>query len=571
MGEQTAAVIETNGAYFFVPFIKRNENLLKEGEEYAAALKKEYKKTAAGVMKEIDAFFGRYGAKGSVSIAEAKMPLTPKEFQDFKAEAEGYLGSVQENAVDKKVLRQLKNAFARERASRLFSLQTQIWKQVEELTAKRETGTEKVLGDIYEESYYRTVLEVQKGFGLGTDFRVLTPQAIENVLNSPWAEDGLNFRQKIQNSRARLLSNIDAGLMRSLVLGTASTRKLDIETIFERASTSAGNLLMTESAHFINAGRSAADSESGIEKYEFIASQEENTCEACRDLNGRVFELAGKEEGVNCPVIHPNCRCTTAPRFSEDYAASIMGESDAYEVSGDTTYEEWLKNYGHPVANLEENGIIQSSGEQTDVTIDGNDFRDIVQGITTAIDENLTGSFISNALHTGNYIYQSEYNYYLGRVIGDAISMLISGGMSVFGALEIIGSIAAGGTVTLGSGGTLVAGGLSIVTTGIAVGTVEIAYGATVVTASAGNFGSDLSKLSEVNKKLNSNVKIKRQMTKRGWTQERIKNTIENPYTTREASNKATGNKATVYIVQISDIFDKNWVPDSTIINPYVP
>lgn len=81
--------------------------------------------------------------------------------------------------------------------------------------------------------------------------------------------------------------------------------------------------------------------------------------------------------------------------------------------------------------------------------------------------------------------------------------------------------------------------------------------------------------------------KIQKQMGRRGWTPESIKDTVNKPYTAREAANRATGNKATAYfnkdgsyvvrdnitgdIIQISNRYDLNWVPDATIKNPYLP
>ena len=69
--------------------------------------------------------------------------------------------------------------------------------------------------------------------------------------------------------------------------------------------------------------------------------------------------------------------------------------------------------------------------------------------------------------------------------------------------------------------------------------------------------------------------KISKQMGKRGWTSDSINKTIKKSYTTRKATNKATGNSATAYynedgsyvvrdhktgdIVQVSDRNDKNW------------
>ena len=85
-----------------------------------------------------------------------------------------------------------------------------------------------------------------------------------------------------------------------------------------------------------------------------------------------------------------------------------------------------------------------------------------------------------------------------------------------------------------------------------------------------------------------STQKLNNEMSKRGWTEETVKDTVNNPYTTRKATNKATGNSATAYynqngayvvidditkeVVQVSDnINPSSWIPDSSIIDPYRP
>ncbi|MBF2441423.1 transposase [Listeria innocua] len=84
-----------------------------------------------------------------------------------------------------------------------------------------------------------------------------------------------------------------------------------------------------------------------------------------------------------------------------------------------------------------------------------------------------------------------------------------------------------------------------------------------------------------------STKKVNNQMKKRGWSEESVKSVVDHPHTTRKSGNKATGNDTTVFydkdgsyviiddktkeIVQISDKFDKNWVPDAGIADPYKP
>ena len=91
-------------------------------------------------------------------------------------------------------------------------------------------------------------------------------------------------------------------------------------------------------------------------------------------------------------------------------------------------------------------------------------------------------------------------------------------------------------------------------------------------------FGSDVK----------SEQKLNNQMKKRGWDERSIRNTVDFPYTTRRSINRAIGNPSTVYytekgsyvivdditkeIVQISDnVNPASWVPDPSIVNPYIP
>ena len=78
------------------------------------------------------------------------------------------------------------------------------------------------------------------------------------------------------------------------------------------------------------------------------------------------------------------------------------------------------------------------------------------------------------------------------------------------------------------------------------------------------------------------------QIARRGWTREGIHQTVNNPFTTRPAINKGTGNPATAFfnqdgshvirdnitreLVQLSDRMNPgSWIPDPVIVNPYRP
>jgi hypothetical protein len=84
-----------------------------------------------------------------------------------------------------------------------------------------------------------------------------------------------------------------------------------------------------------------------------------------------------------------------------------------------------------------------------------------------------------------------------------------------------------------------------------------------------------------------SATKLLNQMNARGWTEETVKKTVSNPFTTRSSTNLSNNNPATAYfnkdgsyvvvdditkeVMQISNKLDPKWIPDSNIIDPYIP
>jgi SPP1 gp7 family putative phage head morphogenesis protein len=57
--------------------------------------------------------------------------------------------------------------------------------------------------------------------------------------------------------------------------------------------------------------------ENGVEKYKFITSLDENTCEKCAKLDGKIFDVRKAKFGVNYPPICKTCRCTTVPYYDD--------------------------------------------------------------------------------------------------------------------------------------------------------------------------------------------------------------------------------------------------------------
>jgi SPP1 gp7 family putative phage head morphogenesis protein len=71
----------------------------------------------------------------------------------------------------------------------------------------------------------------------------------------------------------------------------------------------------------MNQGELEAYKDSDLEYYEYLAS---DPCDECGELDGRRFKVSEAVEGVNYPVMHPNCRCTTIPVVDLDEVLEEM-------------------------------------------------------------------------------------------------------------------------------------------------------------------------------------------------------------------------------------------------------
>ena len=133
----------------------------------------------------------------------------------------------------------------------------------------------------------------------------------------------------------------------------------------------------------------------------------------------------------------------------------------------------------------------------------GENYKDIIYGIAQSMDENNFGGAVkwaSDKLVGNNYCIDSEYDYYLGRVIGDVVSMAIGTGKTITGVTEIIASVVASGTVTVSSSGALTVSGVTIAAEGVATGVATVTYGGNTMYMASKNFGDDYAKLNNLKK-----------------------------------------------------------------------
>ena len=196
----------------------------------------------------------------------------------------------------------------------------------------------------------------------------------------------------------------------------------------------------------------------------------------------------------------------------------------------------------------------------------------------------VTGVFDGISLGATHFMVdqRNETTFLIGRVAGNLVSVAIG----IHGAN--IGGAATGGLAVSGAGSVAVpaTGAFTVYMGGVAVsGAVHAGVNISMLVSGGGGGGSGSSVRFGSDAK--SGQRLANQMSQRGWTEDTVRSTVNNPHTTRSATNRATGNSATAFfnrdgshvivdnttreIVQVSNRFDLNWIPDSSIISPFRP
>lgn len=318
----------------------------KTDEYIATTLKREYEAARRSIQRDIDVFYARFAKNNEISLSEARKHLSSDELDDFKMGLAEFTRLAKNNP-DGRWTQKLNNASYKVRVSRLEALQLQIEAEIQRLNMAQNEQLTELLTGTYTDTYYRTMYEIQKGIGMGTNFAKLDNKTVERIVKTPWLEQ--NYSQRIWGDNARLVRQLETEITQAFIRGDGAKRTAEV--IADRMGVgyrNAQRLVITEMAHMQSEATFKSYKESGVvQKYEFLASLDERTCDICGPMDGKIFTLAEKEVGVNYAPLHPRCRCDSVPYFDDEIdvgeRAARGDDGKTYYVPGNMTYEQWEK------------------------------------------------------------------------------------------------------------------------------------------------------------------------------------------------------------------------------------
>lgn len=321
----------------------------QKGADTYEEIEKIYRQAQREIEGKINTWYHRFAENNGISMTEARKMLFGADLKEFKWDVHDYIRYGEENAVSQAWMKELENASARFHITRFEALKLQVQQSMEQVFGNQLDCVDAAMRRIYQDGYYHTAYELQKGFGIGWDIAGLDQKHLEKVIAKPWAVDGKNFSERIWGNKQKLISEIHNELTQNVILGRDPQKAIDaIARKMKTSKYNAGRLVMTEEAYFSSLAQRDCFQALDVEQYEIVAVLDSRTSEICQEMDGKVFPIKDFKAGVTAPPFHVFCRSTTVPYFEEDFG--IIGQRVAtgkdgkmYYVPADMGYEKWKK------------------------------------------------------------------------------------------------------------------------------------------------------------------------------------------------------------------------------------
>lgn len=304
----------------------RQDQLRKTAEKDEAAIKKRLSKFYDAEFKRLDkeiaAYFQKYGENNVIeyrtllqSLDEADRTLLMEQMNKFaeKYPQYAYLLPIRESIY---------------RLDRLQGLQYSVYMAQANIAGyTNEQLTE------YETKLAQQGLNYSmETLGFGKNFYAINASIVKEFVDVAWC-NGENFSTRIWNDTQRVAEYINRDMAQAFARGDSYDRIVkDVRRRFGVNRNNAYRMVFTEGT-YVMAESSIKPFEEDFTQYEYLPILDGKTCEICRALNGKVFEISERQPGVNFPPMHPWCRCTIDiyvedwDKWMDDYEQRHSGEA----------------------------------------------------------------------------------------------------------------------------------------------------------------------------------------------------------------------------------------------------
>lgn len=299
--------------------------------------------------REIISWYKRYAKSDKTDFTTAAQILKKAHSSDWRMTLEEF----RRLAIAGDKTTQLDLQYFESQVKRLELLQQQLQNMITPNVEPMQQALGSALETTYSDTYLHASYLNSAVTGAGMEsFATFNERAVKLAVNRPWAPDGKDFSRRLWENMVEQLPNIlTQKVTEGLILGHSS-KKMAHELSRADASfneTNIHRLIHAEMAHVVEEATGQSYEDTGVEKYRYLATLESRTCPVCGELDSQVFLLSERKPGVNYPIIHVWCRCTTVAvidgwpphgkRWSKD---PVTGKK---KLVDNISFNEWKKQF----------------------------------------------------------------------------------------------------------------------------------------------------------------------------------------------------------------------------------
>lgn len=274
---------------------------MADAEAVADEIAKLYLKSSRYLSNELDKIFSRFRRKHHLSEAKARQLLNKMQDKASLDELKRVLSQEKDDAIKAELLAGLEAPAYQARLEAFQQKQNQIDMVMRDVYGQEKVRNTSFYVDLANESYYKSMFDIQQRAGYGFAFSVVTAEKIDRVINSRWS--GMNYSDRIWRNTAGLAQTLKEELLLSLITGRTDRETAEIiKNKFATGASNARRLVRTEASFLANEMEAESYQECGIEYYIYVATLDLRTCKKdCAPLDNKRFKVSLRKIGINYP------------------------------------------------------------------------------------------------------------------------------------------------------------------------------------------------------------------------------------------------------------------------------
>ena len=344
---------KTSEEYFMLRAEARTKKLHGSLDSYVVDINKAYKKAINDINEDIKKMIDRFSINESITSEQAFEMLNTKLTNDEIMKLKEQVKLIKDEKVRKKLLTQINSQAYRARITIKEGIKQDIQIKMNILCEKEIETSEKAFLNVIEESYYRSLFDLQKGIGYGFNVSMMNEKIIRTITENVWS--GKHYSSRIWFNTTKLSEELTETITSGFMSGKPyKAMAQELQHLSKVGQYAANRLIRTEASYMVNQAELVAYKEAEISKYKFVATLDLKTSKTCQDVDGKIVEVskgkAGDKENP-LPPMHPYCRSFTISYIDDNWLRGAKRraknpKTGEYQlVPARMGYAEWKRIY----------------------------------------------------------------------------------------------------------------------------------------------------------------------------------------------------------------------------------